>query len=116
MGTVVETLSDAKGIVWPEAIAPFHVHLLALQPDDEKVAKEAESLYATLTAKGIDVLYDDRALTPGAKFADADLIGIPHRIVISQKTLAEGKVEYKKRIDVQSRLISTEEALDIFKK
>lgn len=112
MGTIVEILSDEKGIIWPESVAPFRVHLLALQPDDAVVAKEADALYHTLTQKGIEVLYDDRALTAGAKFADADLIGIPHRIVISQKTLAEEKVEYRKRTDVQSVLLSSDEVLE----
>jgi len=113
MGTIVEILSDEKGIVWPEAVAPFRVHLLSLQPEDVTVSKEADALYSTLTEKGIDVLYDDRSATPGAKFADADLIGIPHRIVLSQKTLAEGKVEYRKRSDAASSLITTGDLLKI---
>ncbi len=113
MGTIVEILSDEKGIVWPDAVAPFRVHLLSLQPDDSMVSKEADALYNALLEKGIDVLYDDRSATPGAKFADADLIGIPHRIVISQKTLMEGKVEYRKRTDASSSFFSKEEILRV---
>jgi prolyl-tRNA synthetase len=111
MGTIVETLSDEKGIVWPAAVAPFRVHLLALQPDNSSVKNEADTLYALLQAQGIDVLYDDRILSPGAKFADADLIGIPHRVVISQKTIESGKVEYKQRADSTSQMLSREEVL-----
>jgi prolyl-tRNA synthetase len=116
LGTIVETLSDDKGIVWPESVAPFCVHLLSLQPDDAQVVKEADALYAELAAKGIEVLYDDRSLSPGAKFADADLIGIPHRIVISQKTLAQGKCEYKKRTDTASQLLNQEDIISILSK
>jgi len=112
MGTIVEILSDEKGIVWPESVAPFRVHLLSLQPDDAGVSVKADALYRALTAKGIEVLYDDRAVSAGAKFADADLIGIPHRVVVSQKTLAEEKYEYRKRTDTQATLLSEDEILD----
>ncbi|NDE67998.1 prolyl-tRNA synthetase [bacterium] len=95
MGVIAELLSDEKGIVWPKAVAPFSVHLIALldkegQKDKTagKVATAADKLYADLTAAGIDVLYDDRDHRAGEKFADSDLIGIPTRIVISEKTLA----------------------------
>ncbi|MES2470703.1 MAG: aminoacyl--tRNA ligase-related protein [Patescibacteria group bacterium] len=97
MGTVVEVLSDEKGIVWPESIAPFKVHLVALFDKEGKVKGEAESVYENLKAKGITVLYDDRDERPGEKFADSDLIGIPMRIVVSAKTMAEGVVEVKHR-------------------
>ncbi len=98
MGSVVELLSDEQGIVWPEAIAPFAYHLVNLAPDDFEVSKEASALYEELSAKGIEVLYDDRlGVTAGAKFADSDLLGIPTRIVISKKTIAAGKLEIKHR-------------------
>jgi prolyl-tRNA synthetase len=98
MGTVVEVLSDEKGIVWPEAIAPFRYHLVSLQPDDEAVKKAGEELYDALTKKGIEVLYDDRiGVTPGEKFADSDLLGMPTRIVVSKKTIEAGKFEVKER-------------------
>ncbi|MEI6346039.1 MAG: aminoacyl--tRNA ligase-related protein [bacterium] len=97
MGAVVEVLSDADGIVWPDAVAPFRVHLIAIADKAGKVAEEATKLYNALTEKGIDVLYDDRDARPGEKFADSDLLGLPHRVVLSEKTLAEGVVEYKPR-------------------
>lgn len=97
MGTVVETLSDEKGIVWPKSIAPFAVHLVELSSQDGTVRAEAEKIYHDLTARGIEVLWDDRDLRPGEKFADSDLIGIPTRIVVSEKSLAQGKVEVKDR-------------------
>ncbi len=97
MGTIVEVLSDADGIVWPDSVAPFRVHLIAIADKAGKVAEEATKLYNALTEKGIDVLYDDRDARPGEKFADSDLLGLPHRVVISEKTLTEGVVEYKPR-------------------
>ena len=99
MGTVVETLSDDKGIVWPESIAPFKVHLVQL---GEGAKDQAEKLYTDLVAKGIEVLFDDRAgAQAGEKFADADLIGIPHRVVVSERSLASGGVEYKHRTNTE---------------
>ncbi|MEK7644784.1 MAG: aminoacyl--tRNA ligase-related protein [Patescibacteria group bacterium] len=97
MGTIVEVLADADGIVWPDSVAPFRVHLIAIADKAGRVADEATKLYNALTEKGIDVLYDDRDARPGEKFADSDLLGLPHRVVISEKTLAEGVVEYKPR-------------------
>jgi prolyl-tRNA synthetase len=94
MGTIVETLSDANGIVWPEEVAPFKVHLLVL---GDAARKEADKLYSTFEAKGIEVLYDDRDARPGEKFADADLMGMPYRIVVSDKTIAAGAHELKVR-------------------
>jgi prolyl-tRNA synthetase len=96
MGTVVEVLSDEKGIVWPESIAPFRVHLLSLGRSAD-VAQEATELYKTLTDNGIEVLWDDRDASAGEKFADSDLIGIPYRIVVSEKSLAQGGAEIKRR-------------------
>ncbi len=97
MGTVVETLSDDKGIIWPEEIAPFQVHLIVLNLDDKEVVKQSEALYESLLKEGVEVLFDDRDSRAGEKFADADLIGIPKRVVISKKTLAEKMVEVKDR-------------------
>lgn len=93
MGTVVEALCDDKGIVWPEAIAPFRVHLIELGADNPDVRTESAELYRELTEAGVEVLWDDRDARAGEKFADADLIGIPLRIVVSEKTLAAGKFE-----------------------
>lgn len=93
MGTVVELLSDAKGIVWPEEIAPFRVHVVELPSDNEEVHKEAAELYRELNEAGVEVLWDDTDRRAGEKFADSDLIGIPLRILVSEKTLAAGKFE-----------------------
>lgn len=113
MGTIVEVLSDEKGIVWPESIAPFRVHVLALG-EDEKVKSEAEALYTTLTSVGVEVLFDDRAdMSAGAKFADADLIGIPTRVVVSTRSLEAGGVEVKRRTEEKGSVIATQELLDL---
>ena len=96
MATVVEKFNDKNGIIWPEAIAPYQFHLVSLGKDD-KVKKEAEQIYASLQKEKIEVLYDDRDESAGVKLKDADLIGIPLRIVVSEKTMAKNKVEIKKR-------------------
>lgn len=93
MGTIVEVFADDKGMVWPASVAPFAVHIVELGGDNEDVKKEAEDVYRTLTDAGVEVLYDDRDARAGEKFADSDLIGIPLRVVVSAKTLTEGKFE-----------------------
>lgn len=112
LGTIVETLSDEKGMVWPKEIAPFHVHLVRLGVN-EKTVEFADKLYADLRKKGFEVLYDDRDLRPGEKFADSDLIGIPLRFVISDKTVEQNKIEVKYRTASESELLSEDEALKI---
>jgi prolyl-tRNA synthetase len=97
MGTIVEALSDDKGIVWPPSVAPFKVHLILLHGKDEGPKNYAEELYRMLEAKGVEVLFDDRDARPGEKFADSDLIGIPWRIVVSEKMMAQKAVELKER-------------------
>lgn len=96
LAAIVEAHHDERGIIWPESIAPFQVYLarLGLEPE---VVQAADKLYDELTAAGVEVLYDDRDARPGEKFADADLIGLPHRVVISAKTVASGHYEYKSR-------------------
>ncbi len=108
MGTVVELLADEKGIVWPEEIAPFRVHLIEIGGDNEDVRREAQELYRELTQAGIEVLWDDRDARAGEKFADSDLLGLPLRIVVSEKTLAAGKFECVERKSgkIQHRSIS----------
>ncbi|MDQ5957704.1 MAG: prolyl-tRNA synthetase [Patescibacteria group bacterium] len=96
MGTVVEVLADAGGLVWPKAIAPFSFHLVSLGNSAE-VIKGAEELYKELAEQKIDVLFDNRDLSAGEKLADADLLGVPYRIIVSDKTLANGKFEVKDR-------------------
>jgi prolyl-tRNA synthetase len=93
----IERFHDDKGIMWPLPIAPFHVHLICAKMDDAALVKAADDLYSDLTAAGIEALYDDRSDRAGAKFADADLIGIPFRITVGAKGLAKGAWELKKR-------------------
>ncbi|MBP7060463.1 MAG: prolyl-tRNA synthetase [Candidatus Moranbacteria bacterium] len=92
MGTIAEVLSDDQGLVWPEAVAPFRVHLLSLGADEK-----ATEIYDDLTAAGVEVLYDDRDLSAGQKFAESDLLGIPYRVVIGKRSLESGTAEVKKR-------------------
>jgi prolyl-tRNA synthetase len=114
MGTVVEVLSDDKGIIWPESIAPFQIHLLVLG-EDEKVITEADEVYEGLL-KNSEVLFDDRKeISAGEKFADADLLGIPYRAVVSVRSLKEGGIELKKRAEEKGKIVSLEELLKIVK-
>ena len=109
IATIIEKHHDDKGIVWPETIAPYQIHLIGLDLFDETVKKQAEDLYQKLLGKNIEVLFDDRVdVTAGAKFADADLIGIPTRLVISKRSLENGGVESKKRNDNKSEIIALE--------
>ncbi|MFA6105136.1 MAG: aminoacyl--tRNA ligase-related protein [Patescibacteria group bacterium] len=109
MGALVEIFHDEKGIIWPEAVAPFKIHLVNLAGSPE-VTSEAEKLFATMLQKGFDVLFDDReGVSAGEKFGDADLIGVPTRIIISKKTLALGSVEVKKRNEAKSDIIKLDE-------
>jgi len=112
MGTIVEVFADEKGIVWPENVAPFQVHLLVLGKD-EKVKQEADELYKKLQNAGVEVLYDDRDIQPGQKFADSDLIGIPNRVVVSNRSLEAGGVEFKKRTEEEGKILSAEELMEM---
>ncbi len=107
MGVIVEKFADDKGIVWPENIAPYKVYLVQIGD----VAEQAQKLYDELQAAGISVLWDDRDERPGAKFADADLMGIPHRVVISEKTVEQGKLEYKYRTENESENLTQDELI-----
>lgn len=115
IGTVAEVLSDDKGLIWPMSIAPFQVHLISIADKEGKVVKEADKFYADLTKKGIETLYDDRDIRAGEKFADSDLIGIPVRVVISEKTMEEKIVEVKDRKTGEVQKVSKEEFLKIFR-
>lgn len=108
MGVIAEKFSDERGLLWPEAVAPFQVALIRLG-DDERVVGAADKLYADLQAGGITVLYDDSDKRPGEKFADADLIGLPHRVVVSAKTVEAGQFEYKARSSQEAKMLSQEE-------
>lgn len=87
MGTIVEVFSDEKGIVWPESVAPFAIHLVSLGKPDDEISKTADALYDDLIQKGIEVLYDDRETRAGEKFAESDLLGIPRRIVVGKESV-----------------------------
>ncbi|OGI60087.1 prolyl-tRNA synthetase [Candidatus Nomurabacteria bacterium RIFCSPHIGHO2_01_FULL_37_25] len=113
MGTVVEVLSDDKGIIWPESIAPFQIHLLALG-EDEVILKESNKIYETLVRNNVEVLFDDRLnISSGEKFSDADLMGIPLRAVVSARSLKEGGIEIKKRVEEKGKIISEDELLKL---
>ncbi len=111
VAAAIEQNHDEDGIIWPRPLAPFEVALLALNIQDETVVKAADELYAALAAKGIEVFYDDRDERPGVKFKDADLIGLPVRMVVGSKSLAEGKVELSLRKDREKHLVSVAEAV-----
>jgi prolyl-tRNA synthetase len=106
LAAAVEQNHDDKGIIWPTAIAPFHIHLCPLQIDNPEVSKAAEHLYQELAEAGVEVLFDDRSESPGVKFNDADLLGIPLRLTVSPRTLIHNKVEVKWRNQQESELLS----------
>lgn len=108
LGTIVETLSDEKGIVWPVSVAPFKIHLLSLGQNEK-----AEEIYKKLKVAGAEVLYDDRDITAGEKFADADLMGLPYRAVVSEKTVAAGGAELKRRNAEKSKIVGLEELIKL---
>lgn len=110
VAAAIEQNHDDHGIIWPAPIAPFHVYLLPVNVNDEKVNAAADQLYQDLTAAGLDVLYDDRDERAGVKFNDADLLGIPLRIVIGSKNLKDAKVELKPRREQQAQLIPLDQA------
>ncbi|HEY4499637.1 MAG TPA: aminoacyl--tRNA ligase-related protein [Candidatus Paceibacterota bacterium] len=111
LGTIVEEYNDAKGILWPEAVAPFFVHIIQLG-DSPKVKTAAERLYKMIRQKSsLSVLYDERGCMAGEKLNDADLLGIPWRVIISDKTVAQKKIEVKQRAEKESRLIDSKKLL-----
>lgn len=107
MGVIAEKMSDENGLIWPDNIAPARVHLVSLNGAEAA----ADQLYERLEEQGIETIWDDRDLRPGEKFADADLMGVPHRVVISPKTLSENKLEYKLRTSSATELLTEEELL-----
>lgn len=108
MGTIVEIHHDERGIIWPEAVAPFQAHIL-----DFTKNKEGKAIYEALTGKQVEVLWDDRDASAGEKMAEADLLGIPYRVIISEKSLAEGGVEVKKRNEKEGKIVNPDELLNI---
>ena len=108
----IEQNSDESGIVWPEAIAPFEAVVSPIHmAKSDAVREAAETLYRELSEAGVDVLFDDRPLRPGVMFADVELLGVPHRFVVSDRLLTDGKLEYKGRRDAEATLIGRDEAL-----
>lgn len=106
LGTLAELYHDERGLTWPESVAPFKVHVVSLQGDNMKVRETAEDLETKLESVGVEVLYDDRDVSAGFKLADADMIGIPWRVIISPKSLSAGGVEVKKRDSDQSEVMT----------
>jgi prolyl-tRNA synthetase len=119
MATIVEKYHDDKGMIWPDLIAPFRVQLLVLdgrQQDNKKARQQADKLYNGLVQAGIEILYDDReGIMPGEKFADADLIGCPYRLVVSEKTLTQNSVEVKRRGEDKAELIEINKIIEKLK-
>jgi prolyl-tRNA synthetase len=111
MAAVIELNHDDKGIMWPKSIAPYQVYLCPLYMDNAGVVKQVESLYNELSGMGIEVLYDDRTESPGVKFNDADLLGIPIRVTVSPRSLEKGSVEIKLRSEKKAELVGLGEAI-----
>lgn len=115
MAAVVEQNNDERGIIWPKSVAPFDVHLIGIAKKEEEIAA-ADEIYNMLIDAGVDVLYDDRKASPGFKFADADLIGIPLRITIGKSYFEKGMAEVKKRNEKDISLVNRESLVDEIKK
>jgi len=110
LAAVIEYSHDDKGIVWPMSLAPYHVHICTINPDKDGVSECGERLYEQLQAAGIEVLYDDGVASPGVKFNDADLIGVPLRVTISPRTVAASTIEVKRRTSKESTFLPIDEA------
>jgi len=116
MGTITEVFNDEKGIIWPKSVAPFLIHLISLDMGEAEIKQKADGIYAILQNSNLEVLYDNRDLkTAGEKLNDCDLIGIPLRLVISQKTLKEESVEVKKRGEEGTKIVKISELIDFLK-
>ncbi|MGI9259321.1 MAG: proline--tRNA ligase [Gammaproteobacteria bacterium] len=117
VAAAIEQNNDERGILWPDAIAPFDVVLIPINLDKSyRVREAADGLYEKLRAAGLDTLYDDRNQRPGVKFAEADLIGIPHRLVIAEKTWDEGQIEYKSRRETDPDMIDVDDVVSFLSK
>ena len=116
MGVIAEILSDDKGLVWPKSVTPFAVHLISITNGNADVLAEADRMYDMLLEQGIEPLYDDRDARAGEKFSDSDLIGIPLRLIVSEKTIAAGGIEVVERATGTSRLIAESTIVDDLRK
>lgn len=112
MGVLVEAFADDAGIIWPKEVAPYHVHLVSITGGNPEIEKEADRMYEMLQENDIEVLYDDRDVRAGEKFADADLIGIPVRLVVSEKTVSAGGVELTQRGKGKGTLVAESDIID----
>lgn len=113
VAAAIEQNHDERGIIWPDAIAPFKVAIVPMNMHkSEAVAQFAQQLYRDLLAQGVDVLFDDRKERPGVMFADMELIGVPHMLVIGEKNLANGEIEYKHRRSGAKQMIAQAQLLD----
>ena len=116
LGAAIEQNFDDKGIIWPTSIAPFEVVLCPMGYDrSEAVKEQCDKLYEALTAAGVDVMLDDRGERPGAMFADWELIGVPHRVVVGDRGLKEGKLEYQGRRDAAATPVDIDAMVDFIK-
>jgi prolyl-tRNA synthetase len=116
VAAAIEQNHDERGIIWPQPIAPFQVILVPLNlHKSARVREVSERLYEELTAAGIEVLYDDRDARPGVKFADAELLGVPHRLVVGERSLEAGKLEYRHRRDSASIEFPAADARDFLR-
>jgi len=116
MGAIAEISHDKNGLIWPDSVAPYQVHLVGLDLFQAKISRSAKDLYRQLQKQNIEVLYDDRVdVSAGAKFADADLIGIPIRLVISQRSLQKDGVELKHRHSNKTEIIPLKQIIDKIK-
>ena len=110
VAAAIEQRHDAAGILWPEAMAPWQIAVCVINPKNlPTVSAAAEALYQSLSGRGIEAVLDDRGLRPGGMFADMELIGIPHRVVVSERGLASGTLEYRARDQAESRALSEAE-------
>ena len=116
VAAAIEQNHDAAGIIWPNALAPFHVALVPMNAHkSQRVREESERLYQALSAAGLDVLLDDRDTRPGVKFADLELMGVPHRLVIGDRSLDNGELEYKGRRDSDATMVPAEQIIDFLR-
>ena len=112
LAAIIEEHHDENGIIWPRELAPFDVHIVAIQPDKAGVRGIADRLYDELMAAGVEVLFDDRDESPGVKFNDADLLGMPLRVTVSPRNLENGQLEVKRRTAEESEMMPVEGAVD----
>ena len=114
MGVLVEKYADDKGLIWPEAVAPFKAHIIPIAKEDEEAYSQAKELYETLKNTGVTVLFDDRVdMRVGQRLGDADLLGMPWRIVVGQKSLDNGGFEVQKRSEEDSKIMTSDEILTL---